>query len=120
LRCATSWVSFGAMSDNPTKEVANPTNSDVPSVRVGDYKPNSTSFTKESRAAAAGSNRGKVPGTLNKITRTMKDAAVEAAHELGQVPVKLWGKQLNRDPNGLKGYFKFLTVKHPKSCCHYK
>src|SRR5580700_5906153 len=23
LRCATSWVSFGAMSDNPTKEVAN-------------------------------------------------------------------------------------------------
>jgi phosphoketolase len=41
---------------------ANPTNSDMPSVRVGDYKPNSTSFTKESRAAAAGANKGKPPG----------------------------------------------------------
>src|ERR1700733_9074207 len=31
--------------DNPTKYVANPTNSEVPPVRVGDYKANSTSFT---------------------------------------------------------------------------
>jgi hypothetical protein len=116
LRCATSWVSFGAMSDNPTKEVANPTNSDVPSVRVGDYKPNATSFTKESRAAVSGANRGRLPGTPNKLTRTMKDAAVEAANELGQLPLKQWAKQLNvGDPNGLKGYFKFLAVKHPKS-----
>ena len=50
------------MSDNPTKNVANPTNVEVPSVRVGDYKPNSTSFTKGSRAAAAGANKGKPPG----------------------------------------------------------
>jgi hypothetical protein len=40
-------------------------------------------------------------GALNKITRTTKDAAVEAAHELGQVPVKLWAKQLDGDTNGL-------------------
>jgi hypothetical protein len=49
------------------------------------------------------------------------DAAVLAAEELGQVPMKQSAKQLNvGDPNGLKGYFKFLAVKHPKSCCHYK
>jgi len=59
---------------------------------------------------------GRPPGTLNKLTRTMKDAAVAAADELGQLPLKQWAKQLNvGDPNGLKGYFKFLAVKHPKS-----
>ena len=73
------------------------------------------SWTKETRP-----NSVRPAGALNRITRTMKDAAVEAAHELGQVPVKQWAKQLNGDPNGLKGYFKFLAVKHPKSCCHYK
>jgi hypothetical protein len=73
------------------------------------------SWTKETRP-----NSVRPAGALNRITRTMKDAAVEAAHELGRAPVKQWGKQLNGDPNGLKGYFKFLTVKHPKSCCHYK
>jgi hypothetical protein len=31
-------------------------------VRVGDYKANATSFAKESRAAAAGANKGKPPG----------------------------------------------------------
>jgi hypothetical protein len=55
-------------------------------------------------------------GSLNKITRTMKDAAVAAAEELGHLPIKQWAKQLNvGDPNGLKQYFKFLAIKHPKS-----
>jgi hypothetical protein len=45
----------------------------------------------------------------------MKDAAVLAAEELGQVHTKHWAKQLTGDPNGLKGYFKFLAVRHPKS-----
>jgi hypothetical protein len=99
---------------NPTKNVANPTIVEVPSKRVGDYKANSTSYTKESRALAVGANKGKPPGTLNRITRTMKEAAVAAAEELGQLPIKQWAKQLNvGDPNGMKGYFK--SVKHPKS-----
>jgi hypothetical protein len=96
--------------------VANPTIVEVPPKRVGDYKPNSASYTKESRALAVGANKGKPPGTLNRITRTMKEAAVAAAEELGQLPIKQWAKQLNvGDPNGMKGYFKFLAVKHPKS-----
>jgi hypothetical protein len=82
----------------------------VPRVVVAPRAKTSGSWTKETRP-----NVTKPLGTLNKITRTMKDAAVEAAHELGRVPVKLWGKQLNGDLNGLKGYFKFLAVKHPKS-----
>jgi hypothetical protein len=32
-----------------------------------------------------------------------------AAHELGQVHVKHWSRQLTGDTNGLKGYFKFLA-----------
>jgi hypothetical protein len=39
-----------------------------------------------------------------------------AAEELGHLPIKQWAKQLNvGDPNGLKQYFKFLAIKHPKS-----
>ena len=46
----------------------------------------------------------------------MKDAAVAAAEELGQLPVSQWEAQLEYgDPNGLKAYFKFLAVRHPKS-----
>jgi len=59
-----------------------------------------TSWSKENHPVS----KGKPPGTLNKLTRTMKDAAVLAAEELGQIPMKDWAKQLNvGDPNGLKG-----------------
>jgi hypothetical protein len=40
----------------------------------------------------------------------MKDAAVQAAEELGHLPLKKWAAQLQiGDPNGLKAYFKFLA-----------
>src|SRR5580693_8101791 len=62
------------------------------------------SQAKESRALAVASNKGRPPGTLNRITRTMKEAAVAAAEELGQLPIKKWAKQLDvGDPNGMKG-----------------
>ena len=50
------------------------------------------SWTKETRPA--GANRGKPVGTLNRITRTMKDAAVAAAEELGHLPMKKWAAQV--------------------------
>jgi hypothetical protein len=72
------------------------------------------SFTKGNRPA--GANKGKPVGTLNKITRTMKDAAIAAAEELGHYDVKDWNKLLVGDPrSGVKAYFMFLAVKHPKS-----
>jgi hypothetical protein len=59
-----------AMSDDPTKNVANATNVEVPSMRVGgDHKANSTSFTKESRALAVGANKGEPPGKPSDDTR---------------------------------------------------
>jgi hypothetical protein len=83
---------------------------EVPRPVVAPRAKTAGSWTKETRP-----NSVRPAGALNRITRTMKDAAVEAAHELGQAPVKQWGKQLNGDLNGLKGYFKFLAVRHPKS-----
>ena len=66
--------------------------------------------------AQSGKRASRTVGSLNKITRTMKDAAVAAAEELGHLPIKQWAKQLDvGDPNGLKQYFKFLAIKHPKS-----
>ena len=55
------------------------------------------------RQLAAGRKRrartvSSLVGTLNRITRTMKAAAVEAAHELGQVPVKHWAQAAERRP----------------------
>ena len=65
------------------------------------------------KAATAGSwtkgtapKGGKPPGTLNRITRTMKAAAVEAAHELGQVPVKHWAQAAERRPERPEGLFQ--------------
>ena len=51
------------------------------------------SWTKETRP-----NSVRPAGALNRITRTMKAAAVEAAHELGQVPVKHWAQAAERRP----------------------
>src|SRR5271167_3335193 len=100
------------MSDERHKEPpeARPGDVLVPRPVVAPKAATPGSWTKETRPKG-----GRPPGTLNKLTRTMKDAAVAAADELGQIPTKHWAKQLNGDPNGLKGYFKFLAVRHPKS-----
>jgi hypothetical protein len=46
----------------------------------------------------------------------MKDAAIAAAEELGRLPYKKWAASLVGYPdNGVKEYFKFLPVKHPRS-----
>jgi hypothetical protein len=104
------------MTDDADKKSANADKDDghamvVTGVQLSNRAANSTSWKKGENPT-----KGRTVGSLNKITRTMKDAAVEAANELGQLPLKQWAKQLNvGDPNGLKGYFKFLAVKHPKS-----
>jgi hypothetical protein len=55
-------------------------------------------------------NPGRPPGSLNKITRTMKDAIVAAAEELGHVDFDKW-RDLKGDPeNGMKQFFKALAV----------
>jgi hypothetical protein len=54
---------------------------------------------------------GRPVGSVNEITRTMKDAAIAAAEELGHIPYKDWAKSLIGDPeNGIKEYFKLLAV----------
>jgi hypothetical protein len=100
------------MSDKEPKFApeARPGDVVVPRPVVAPRAATAGSWTKETRP-----NGVKPVGALNRLTRTMKDSAVAAAEELGQVPMKQWAKQLNGDPNGLKGYFKFLAVKHPKS-----
>jgi hypothetical protein len=61
----------------------------VTSVQLSNRHANATSWKK-----GGNPTKGRHPGTLNKITRTMKDAAVAAAEELGHIPYKQWAKQL--------------------------
>jgi hypothetical protein len=59
---------------------------------------------------------GRPPGSLNKITRTMKDAAIAAAVELGQLDLDRWEGEIKKaDPDGMKHYFKVLAVKEMKT-----
>jgi hypothetical protein len=54
---------------------------------------------------------GRPKGSLNKITRTMKDAIVAAAEELGHIDFDKWREHLKGDPkNGMKQFFKALAV----------
>jgi hypothetical protein len=39
---------------------------------------------------------GRPPGSLNKITRTLKDALIAAAVELGQLPLSQWEAELEK------------------------
>jgi hypothetical protein len=55
---------------------------------------------------------GRPKGSLNRITRTMKDAVIAAAEELGQIDFDKWEEHLKGDPeNGMKQFFKTLAVK---------
>jgi hypothetical protein len=59
---------------------------------------------------------GRPPGSLNKITRTMKDAAIAAAFELGQLGFDKWEEEAKKaDPDGMKQFFKVLAVKELKT-----
>jgi hypothetical protein len=57
-------------------------------------------------------NRGRHLGSVGRITRTMKDAVIAAADELGQVDPALWPEHVKGDPGqGMKGFFKTLALK---------
>jgi hypothetical protein len=57
--------------------------------------------------------RGRPPGSVNKISRALQDAAVAAVEELGRTDRDKWAKEANNgDPDdGLKGFFKVIAVK---------
>jgi hypothetical protein len=97
--------------ESDEEQMANPT--EIAPVRLRMPGANKGSFSEDNPPRG----RGRPAGSPNKATRTMKDAAVAAAEELGQVPVSTWHKtQLEGDKNnGMKAYFKFLGVCHPKS-----
>jgi hypothetical protein len=60
---------------------------------------------------------GRPPGSLNKITRTMKDALIAAVVELGQLHTDQWEEAAKQpDPDGMKHFFKNLAVKELKTC----
>jgi hypothetical protein len=59
---------------------------------------------------------GRPSGSLNKITRTMKDALIAAAFELGQLGFDKWEQEAKKaDPDGMKQFFKVLAVKELKT-----
>jgi hypothetical protein len=62
---------------------------------------------------------GRPPGSLNKITRTMKDALIAAAVELGQLHTSKWEAEAAKpDVDGMKHFFKVAAVRAApaKSC----
>jgi len=66
-------------------------------------------FTKDRQPKR---NPGRPPGAVNKMTRTIRDAVIAAADELGRIKPKEWSKQLEGEPeNGIKGFFKVLAVR---------
>jgi hypothetical protein len=72
---------------------------DVTPVRV----PHRISHGNYSKDRQPQRNPGRPPGSLNKITREMRDAVIAAAEELGHIPYKDWAKQLEvGDENGMK------------------
>jgi hypothetical protein len=51
------------------------------------------------------------PDAVNRITKTMKNAAVAAAEELGRLHTDEWIEHVKLpDPDGMKHYFKVLAV----------
>jgi hypothetical protein len=78
-----------------------------------DGTPNSGMFSKDRPRRGP----GRPPGSVNKITRPLKDAAVAAASELGRLPRDKWTEEANKDDpdNPMKGFFKAIAVEQPKS-----
>jgi len=59
---------------------------------------------------------GRPPGAVNRITRTMKNAAVAAAEELGNLHVDDWAEHIKLpDPDGMKHYFKVMAVREMRT-----
>jgi hypothetical protein len=87
-----------------SKEPAKPSGgTEVGPFRVRSAAPNAGSFTGNKQPDK---NPGRPPGSLNKITRTMKDAAVAAAEELGHHDRDQWTLIASKgDPNGMKHFF---------------
>jgi hypothetical protein len=101
-----------SMDDSTDKKVVR-----LARVHVGAMGPrpaNAGMFTKDRRPENKG---GRPPGALNKLTRSMKDAAVAAAVELGEMPRDQWeeaAKQAHRG-EGMKGFFMNMIIEQPKS-----
>jgi hypothetical protein len=75
-------------------------------MQVHERKANATSWKP---GGAPQSSRP--PGVVNKNTRTMKNAAVAAAEELGRLHTDEWAEHVKLpDPDGMKHYFKVLAV----------
>jgi hypothetical protein len=81
--------------------------------RMPDAIQNSGMFSKDRPRAGP----GRPPGSVNKITRTMKETVIAAANELGQLPRDKWEEEADKgDPdNGLRGFFKVMAAEQPKS-----
>jgi hypothetical protein len=102
--------------DDPTDKKVDKSTAIAP-VHVNKQGPrphNAGMFSKEHRAE---NNHGRPKGSVNKITRTMKDAAVAAAVELGELPRKDWAKaaKVAHPGEGMKGFFMNMIIEQPKS-----
>jgi hypothetical protein len=86
----------------------NKTNLDVTAVRV----PHRISQANYSKDRQPQRNPGRPPGSLNKITREMRDAILAAAEELGRVPFSKWAAEIEVENqlDGMKGFYKALAV----------
>jgi hypothetical protein len=58
---------------------------------------------------------GRPPGSVNRMTREMREAVLGAAEELGHIPYKHWkqeiSKQIEPADDGVKQFYKVLAVK---------
>jgi hypothetical protein len=112
LDLAAGDINITSMSDGNKKTVTTVKIAPI-RFRMPDATRNSGMFSKDRPRRGP----GRPPGSVNKITRTMKDMAVAAATELGQLPRDRWDEEAKKgDPdNGMKGFFKAMAVEQPKS-----
>jgi hypothetical protein len=85
----------------------------MPSVHLGGFGRPATSGTWKK---GQGPPRGSRAGIPNKISRTLKDAAIAAAEELGQLDRDKWAEAVKAgESDGLKRFFKVLAVEQMKT-----